>query len=409
VNITYVADIRFPLERANGIQTMETCHALVTRGHRVHLIVRPDTHTPARDPYVYYGLPRVPGLDIEPAPVLGPSAARRLAFLAFAAGRTLRTGRGQLVMTRDLGVASTLLHLPRALRPPLVYESHGYAPEVAEAMPDLLATADKPSASKLRRLTRREARVWRDADGYVTITRGLRDALIEFFGERPRTAVIPDGVAVSADASRNPRANEDAEQRPSETTGPADPRPLAAYAGHLYPWKGADVLIEALARVPEVDGLIVGGHPQEPDLERLRTLAQRLGLEQRITFAGMVAPSAVAALLKRATMLALPNPASAIATRFTSPLKLFEYMAAGRPIVASNLPAIREVLTDNVDALLVPPGDAGALADAIRRLARDPALGERLSRAALDLVPQYTWTRRAERLESLFDEVVGSR
>jgi glycosyltransferase involved in cell wall biosynthesis len=169
------------------------------------------------------------------------------------------------------------------------------------------------------------------------------------------------------------------------------------------------VLIEALARVPEVDGLIVGGHPQEPDLERLRTLAQRLGLEQRITFAGMVAPSAVAALLKRATMLALPNPASAIATRFTSPLKLFEYMAAGRPIVASNLPAIREVLTDNVDALLVPPGDAGALADAIRRLARDPALGERLSRAALDLVPQYTWTRRAERLESLFDEVVGSR
>jgi glycosyltransferase involved in cell wall biosynthesis len=57
----------------------------------------------------------------------------------------------------------------------------------------------------------------------------------------------------------------------------------------------------------------------------------------------------------------------------------------------------------------VPPGDAGALADAIRRLARDPALGERLSRAALDLVPQYTWTRRAERLESLFDEVVGSR
>src|SRR5262249_41675487 len=69
VHITYVADIRFPLERANGIQTIETCHALVTRGHEVHLIVRPDTQQPPRDPYVYYDLPRLRGFDIELAPV----------------------------------------------------------------------------------------------------------------------------------------------------------------------------------------------------------------------------------------------------------------------------------------------------------------------------------------------------
>ena len=57
MRILYFADIRFPLERANGIQTMETCHALAGRGHEVHLVVRPDTHTPARDPFAYYGLP----------------------------------------------------------------------------------------------------------------------------------------------------------------------------------------------------------------------------------------------------------------------------------------------------------------------------------------------------------------
>ena len=57
VRILYFADIRFPLERANGIQTMETCHALAERGHDVTLVVRPDTHAPARDPFAYYGLP----------------------------------------------------------------------------------------------------------------------------------------------------------------------------------------------------------------------------------------------------------------------------------------------------------------------------------------------------------------
>src|SRR5215212_8767402 len=91
--ILYFADIRFPLERANGIQTMETCHALAARGHRVDLIVRPDTHTPPRDPFDYYGLPRDARLRIERAPVTGPRVAQRLGYLAFAAGRAVGQDR----------------------------------------------------------------------------------------------------------------------------------------------------------------------------------------------------------------------------------------------------------------------------------------------------------------------------
>ena len=62
MRILYFADIRFPLERANGIQTMETCHALAERGHAVTLVVKPDTHSPARDPFEFYGLPPHPTL-----------------------------------------------------------------------------------------------------------------------------------------------------------------------------------------------------------------------------------------------------------------------------------------------------------------------------------------------------------
>jgi len=98
VRITYFADVRFPLERANGIQTMETCYALSTRGHTVDLIVRPDTQTPARDPYAYYGLTPDPRLRVERAPVSGPAAARRFGYLAFAVGRSLGTARADVLM-----------------------------------------------------------------------------------------------------------------------------------------------------------------------------------------------------------------------------------------------------------------------------------------------------------------------
>jgi glycosyltransferase involved in cell wall biosynthesis len=400
VRILYFADIRFPLERANGIQTMATCHGLAGRGHEVTLAVRPDTYAPARDPFEFYGLAPTPRLRIERAPVSGPQAARRFGYLAFAAGRAMGRGRADLIMTRDLGVASMLLRIPRTLRAPIVYESHGYAPEVARALPTLVATAEPPGGAKLRRLERREARVWRGAEGYVTITAGLMEELASRFGPRTAAAVVPDGArwqqAASARAVRGPDP---------AVTG----TPVVGYAGHLYAWKGVDVLLRAIALLPGVRGLVVGGHAAEPDLARLKALASELGIADRVTFTGLVDPEKVPDELARATVLALPNPASAISTRFTSPLKLFEYMAAGRAIVASDLPAIREVLHHESDALLVPPGDPAALAGAIRRLVDDPGLAARLAAAALAAVPDYGWDRRAERLESLLIEVTASR
>jgi glycosyltransferase involved in cell wall biosynthesis len=397
LRILYFADIRFPLERANGIQTMETCHALARRGNSVQLVVRPDTERPARDPFLYYALPRLERFVIEQAPVSGPQLARRLGYLAFVAGRAIGKARAEVLMTRDLGVAALLCAMPRGMRSPLVYESHGYAPEVAAALPDLLATAERPGASKLARLARREAQVWHGAEGYVTITAGLAQDLTARHGTRPQVAVVPDGVRLSGNTTtRGFRRTEE---------GASTPPPIVCYAGHLYAWKGVDVLLEALARIPDAHGLIVGGHGAEPDLARVKALAARLGIDSRVTFTGLVEPARVPELLRRATVLVLPNPASAISTRYTSPLKLFEYLAAGRPIVASDLPSIREVAHDGVTALLVPPGDPDALAAAIRRLLQEPALAGRLARAAVELAPEYSWDRRAERLEALFAQI----
>src|SRR5215204_4583494 len=123
VRILYLADIRFPLERANGIQSMETCHALASRGHDVTLVVRPDTTAPQRDPFEFYGLPRIPSLHVEIAPVSGPAAARRAGYLTFSIGRSIGRTRQDILFTRDLGLASLLLNVPAAMRAPLVYEA----------------------------------------------------------------------------------------------------------------------------------------------------------------------------------------------------------------------------------------------------------------------------------------------
>lgn len=394
MTILYLSDIRFPLERANGIQTMETCAALAARGHRVHLLVRPDTHVPPRDPLAFYGLSPSPCLRIERARVFGRPAARRAGYLTQAVGQMLARRRWDVVLTRDLGIADVALRFPAWMRPPVVYESHGYAPVFAETRSDLVAGARPASSFKVARLRRRERRVWRAAGGYVATTGVLAAELREQFGARARMITAPNGVRLEPGRAFKPP--------PTEGT------PVAAYAGHFYPWKGAAVLIDALARLPGVRGLFIGGHPAESDGVRLRSRARDLGLTDRVTFTGLVARTALPALLRNAHVLVMPTVATPSA-RYTCPLKLFEYMSAGRPIVASDLPPLRELVDDGRTALLVAPGDPEALAAGMHAVLADAATAERMARAALEQVADYAWGRRAERLELLFREVLAAR
>lgn len=384
MTVLYFADTRFPIERANGAQTMATCRALALRGHDITLVVRPDTAAAPRDPFAFYGVSRPDRMRIRTIAGAGSARVKRMRFLV-EAGALAASFHG-VIFTRDLGLASFLLQAPFARRARVVYESHGLADVVSGEMPMLLGRPDlAPSRAKLGRLARREARVWKRAAAYVTITAALARELEDRFGPRPHVHVVPDGgpdpatLAVPAFDARQPA--------------------VVGYAGHLYPWKGVDVLIQALAMLPDVAGLIIGGHPAEADRARAEALAASLGVTGRVSFAGQLAPPDVLTRLAGATVLVLPNHASAISSRYTSPLKLFEYLAMGRPIVASDLPAIREVLTDGQTALLVPPGDAVALAAAITRVTTDPSLARHLAAGALELAPTYTWEARAARLE----------
>jgi len=158
-------------------------------------------------------------------------------------------------------------------------------------------------------------------------------------------------------------------------------------------WKGVDVLVEAARELPEVQFAIAGG--MEQDVERVRARAAGLA---NVRVDGFQPPAAVPLYLAAGDLAVVPNRSEpAIAARYTSPLKVFEAMAAGIALVVSDLPALREILSPE-EALFVPPDRPGPLAAGLRRLLQDGALRERLAAGLAARAAGATWDARARRI-----------
>jgi len=389
------ADIRFPLERANGVQILKTAHALARSGMSVTLLVRHSDERSDAEILPLFGLTPRPGLRIRRLRVghrrgrFLVSRVRYLAGAGLAAWGAAR--RGAVVFTRDLQLADALLALP--FGPRLVYEAHAVEASMYRERGALYGRAETPRHSKAARLGRRERRVWLRAHGLVTTTAGIRDTFAASYGTRSgETRVLPNGCDAAPPGHPFPGLS-------------AERPPRILYAGQLYPWKGVDVLVDAMAEVPEARLAIVGGLPGEPDLERIRARVAERGLRERTELLGTIPQVQVAAELARAAVVVVPPLRSVMTERHMSPIKALEGMAAGRPVVASDLASCRELLTHERTALLVPPGEPAPLAGAIRRLLVDRELAERLARGAWDAAPGFSWDARAVRLRELFEKV----
>lgn len=222
----------------------------------------------------------------------------------------------------------------------------------------------------------------------VTISQALADDLLAEFGQpHPGCDIVVAHDGAEAGARPGPRAAHGGTIR-------------VGYFGHLYPGKGMEMIAELAPMLPDLHFDIHGG--TEADLARWRTECASQG---NITFHGYIPHARVAARMADCDILIAPYAARVSHVgggdigRWMSPLKLFEYMAAERPVVAADLPVLREVVRDGETALLCPAGDANAFAPALRRLAADPTLRARIGAAGRDLLEaEYTWDRRAARV-----------
>jgi len=236
-----------------------------------------------------------------------------------------------------------------------------------------------------------ESEVYSEVDGLVCTSAGARELLDRHFPAHAPACVVPNGTRIGLDAAGAPRVVAGLEDARRDLD--------ILYVGQLYRWKGVDGLIAALAHLPERRLTLVGGNDPD-DVERLRHQAGELGVLSRIDFVGQVAPHAVAGWLARARVGVIPLPFEGFveAAQFTSPLKAFELMQAGVPIVATDLASVREILTDGVEARLVAPDDPAALARGIEELLVDRDLAARLARGAAERVLEFSWAARARRI-----------
>ena len=174
--------------------------------------------------------------------------------------------------------------------------------------------------------------------------------------------------------------------------------PVLGFVGYVRAWHGLPQVVDLLAADPvlaQASLLVVGDGPARGDLE---AQARRLCVDGRVQVCGVIGRDGLAGYVSTFDIALQPE-----VTAYASPLKLFEYMALGRAIIAPDAPNIREILTHEVDALLFEPNNPESLAVAIRRLVGDADLRARLGAAAADKIQRedITWVRNARRVISL--------
>jgi glycosyltransferase involved in cell wall biosynthesis len=269
-------------------------------------------------------------------------------------------------------------------RPDLVYSRSVGAGErcAANGLPTVLESHIPAAHPEFPRL--REAAAHPALRLLVTVTPALREEWIAAGMPAAKIGVWPDAVDLERfEQAPPPAAARAALGLPREGA-------LVVYCGHFYDEKGVPTLVDAARRLPKATLQLVGGWPA--DIERMRERAH--GCES-LRFAGFVANARVPLHLAAADALVLPNSARFPQARTTSPLKLFEYMAARRPIVATRIPALAGWLRHDENAWLVAPDSPEALAEGLERVLASPALGARLAEQAWRDVQRCTWRRRA--------------
>ncbi|MEP7136429.1 MAG: glycosyltransferase family 4 protein [Chloroflexota bacterium] len=368
MNIVAIAGSTIPSDTANSIQVMKACAALVQLGHNLTLIVPSDPHVTRHTSHVnlkvHYGIEQ--DFSIE---YLAASNRRLFTWQAVQRARALKP---DLLYTwfPQSAVFGLLYKIPT------IFEIHiqptgFFGPAWHQAFAKL------PGRKRL-----------------VSITHALVNVLERDYNMRMKSddiVIAPNGVDLERFAAL-PSTPEFARQ---QLTFPSTPTVMCT--GHLYAGRGADLFLALAKSIPQAHFVWVGGRPDDVTIWKAKAESENIS---NITFTGFIPNQDLPRYQSAADILLMPYSRSIMGSSGTadsasvaSPMKMFEYMAAGRAIVTADLPVIREVLNEK-NAVFCEPDNIGKWKVEIEKLLVDESRRLELGKRAKEDVKSFTWLER---------------
>lgn len=372
--LLYLSNLRIPTEKAYGIQIVKMCEAFALNGLSVELVAptRKDTATSL---FEYYGIRNNFKITRLYSPDFYFSGQLdKFAFLIKNFISALRLFLYCLLRKQDIVFSrdELPLYFLSFFKSNLVFEAHKFS-------------SNRPHI--YRRFKSANVKI-------VAISSGLKDEFVKFGFSPSQIIVAHDGVDVDEF-----NIQESVEECRRKLSLPLDKK-IIGYVGQLRTMgmeKGIAELIDAtsILKKDHLDILlaIVGGTVE--DINYYKELASQKGIDHEIVFLGRKSHKEIPYFLRAFDILTMPFPYNYHYAHYMSPLKLFEYMASGKPIVASDLPTIREILNDN-NSVMVKPEDIREMIWGINKIISDQVFTKRISETVLLDVKMYTWSRRAE-------------
>ena len=358
MKICYIANARIPSGQAHGVQIMKMCEAFALEGHEVTLII-PNRRTLADNPFEYYG-------------VKSNFTIKKLRTID-----TVRFGRLGFWFHQLTFLLVVLLYAPHK-KSNLVYSRDDLSIYILSFFTKRLAWE-----SHMGRYNWVVARILRSGIKVVVITHSLKEFYLSYGVPSSNVLVAHDAVdfeEFSVDVSK-------LEAR--KWLGLSLDKKVVMYIGALKKWKGHLTLLEASKQfIEDVQVVIIGGG------EEVVSATQKI--YPQVTFLGSRPYRDLPVNQKAADVLVIPNTVTDDPFElFTSPLKVFAHMASGVPIIASDVPPLREVLSDK-NSFIFKAGDPKDLAEKIKLAVNSPDEGAKRARQAKSDVEQYTWRKRAK-------------
>ncbi len=405
MTIIYALEEALPPFKAYAIQVINTCYELAKKGCNVYLLV-PKSKEFSIEIEKYYGLPALDNFKVIELPQMRLDADsvirfswKKVYFISILAKiwRISKRSKPSVLILRDLQLAEFLLKFKKYLKLRFIYEADDAVNFLIKRKSILNAGGDlslKANKNKILSLKKREAGVYNNVDAIICVTERLRKVLQTVFKPKIPVKTIPNGIRL-------------AEKIPSAYSYHKDMKNIF-YIGHLYNYKGISTLIDAMCYLKKnpVKLFIVGGIKGTPQYTNLDNLIKQQGLEDKIGLIDFIPPGQLKNMDWRIDLLVMPLLGNRLVSKhFASTLKLFDYMSMRRPMVVSELPSIKEVLTNRVNTVLVEPGNTKALAEGIQLILDDIKLAQKISEQAFKDIHKYLWETRAQRILDIAREL----